>query len=159
MTFEINADGIVSVHARDIETGVEQSITVTATSGLTHEEVQTMMEDAQQYAVARRNDEAAEKAKQEAETLIAEIEALFPKLQRVIVTIRTTDGAEYTKQLDYPKGDPRNPLTDAEVEEKFDALAAPVLSEGARTSLKQAVWELERQDSISDLMARCTSDV
>ena len=35
VTFEINADGIVSVHAKNLETGKEQSITVTATSGLT----------------------------------------------------------------------------------------------------------------------------
>jgi len=87
-----------------------------------------------------------------------EIEAVFPKLQRVIVTVKTTDGRELTKQLDYPKGDPRNPLTDQEVEEKFDALAGPVLSKGARAKLKQAVWGLEKQKSISKLMARCTTD-
>ncbi|MCK5446683.1 MAG: MmgE/PrpD family protein, partial [Gemmatimonadetes bacterium] len=87
-----------------------------------------------------------------------EIEAVFPKLQRVIVTVTTSDGREVTKQLDYPKGDPRNPLTDAEVEQKFDALAAPVLSEGARARLKEAVWGLETQGSISELMALCTTD-
>ena len=43
MTFEINADGIVSVHAKDVETGKEQSITVTATSGLTEDEIDEMM--------------------------------------------------------------------------------------------------------------------
>ncbi|MCA9536626.1 MAG: molecular chaperone DnaK [Myxococcales bacterium] len=84
VTFEINADGIVSVHARDIETGKEQSITVTATSGLTKDEVAAMMDHAQEYAVARRSDEASEKAKQEAETLIAEIEGLFPEVQAVV---------------------------------------------------------------------------
>src|SRR4030095_9705532 len=46
VTFEINADGIVSVHARDVETGKEQSITVTATSGLTEDEIQNMMHEA-----------------------------------------------------------------------------------------------------------------
>ena len=55
------------------------------------------------------------------------IEAVFPRLQRVVVTITTTDGRSFDAQLDYPKGDPRNPLTDAEVEAKFDALAEPVL--------------------------------
>ncbi len=62
----------------------------------------------------------------------AEIEKIFPALQRVIVSIRTTDGSEFMTQLDYPKGDPRNPLTDREVEEKFEALAEPVLSPKAR---------------------------
>jgi 2-methylcitrate dehydratase len=85
----------------------------------------------------------------------AEIEALFPKLQRVVVRVTTKDGREFEKQLDYPKGDPRNPLTDKEVEGKFDALAEPVLSESARATLKDTVWSLEKVDKISDLMAMC----
>ncbi|MDH3457856.1 MAG: MmgE/PrpD family protein [Gemmatimonadota bacterium] len=87
-----------------------------------------------------------------------EIERVFPKLQRVIVTIETTDGRELTRSLDYPKGDPRNPLSDGEVEEKFDALAAPVLSAGGREKLKQAVWRLEDVRSISDLMTLSIAD-
>ena len=88
-----------------------------------------------------------------------EIEAVFPALQRVVVTITTTDGREFTEQLDYPKGDPRNPLSDAEVEEKFDALAAPVLSADARTRLKEAVWDLENVPSITALMDMCKADL
>jgi 2-methylcitrate dehydratase len=86
------------------------------------------------------------------------IEAVFPRLQRVGVTIRTAAGQELVKELDYPKGDPRNPLTDAEVGEKFDALAAPILSEGARERIKEAVWRLENVEKISDLMALCVAD-
>ncbi len=82
-----------------------------------------------------------------------EIEALFPQLQRVKVTIETTDGRRHERQLDFPKGDPRNPLTDAEVEEKFDALAAPVMPEPARRKLKAAVWSLEKLGSVAELMA------
>jgi 2-methylcitrate dehydratase len=87
-----------------------------------------------------------------------EIEAVFPKLQRVIVKIRTTDGREFDEQLDYPKGDPRNPLTDAEIEEKFDALASAVLSKNGRARLKEAVWSLETLDSVTKLMEMCRSD-
>ncbi len=87
-----------------------------------------------------------------------EIEKVFPKLQRVIVTVKTTDGQEFTKQLDYPKGDPRNPLTDGEVEEKFDALAAPVLDNSARTRIKDAVWSLEKLSSITELMDLCRTN-
>ncbi len=87
-----------------------------------------------------------------------EIEKVFPALQRVVVTVTTTDGRELTKQLDYPKGDPRNPLTDREVEEKFDALAEPVLSDVARKRLKQAVWELDQLSSITELMDLCRVD-
>jgi 2-methylcitrate dehydratase len=87
-----------------------------------------------------------------------EIEAVFPKLQRVIVKITTTDGREFTEQLDYPKGDPRNPLTDQEVEEKFDALAAPVLSADGRARLKEAVWNLDKLGSVTELMEMCRAD-
>ncbi len=87
-----------------------------------------------------------------------EIEKVFPKLQRVRVTIETADGASHTKELDYPKGDPRNPLTDEEVEAKFDALATPVLSDAGRQQLKDTVWGLEQVGSISQLMELCTAD-
>ena len=87
-----------------------------------------------------------------------EIEALFPELQRVIVKVVTTDGRELTKQIDYPKGDPRNPLTDQEIEEKFDALAEAVMSAERRQQLKEAVWNLENQDSITELMRLAAAD-
>jgi 2-methylcitrate dehydratase len=88
-----------------------------------------------------------------------EIEKVFPALQRVIVNIVTTDGRTLTKQLDYPKGDPRNPLSDAEIEEKFGALAEGVLSTGAQKKLKNAIWNLEKVGSVSKLMALMKADV
>ncbi len=87
-----------------------------------------------------------------------EIEKVFPALQRVIVNLMTIDGSNYSKQLDYPKGDPRNPLTDAEIEEKFAALAEGVLSSKAQTKVRDAVWNLEKIGSISKLMALMKAD-
>jgi molecular chaperone DnaK len=84
VAFEINSDGIVSVQAKDLETGQAQSIQVTATSGLTQDEIKNMMASAQDYMVERRTDERFEGQKQEAETLIAEIERLFPDIERVV---------------------------------------------------------------------------
>jgi len=89
----------------------------------------------------------------------SEIEKVFPALQRVVVTITTTDGRSLTEQLDYPKGDPRNPLTDQEIEEKFAALADGVLSSQAQKKLKEAIWDLENIDSVSKLMALMKADV
>src|SRR6202140_4687187 len=88
-----------------------------------------------------------------------EIEKVFPALQRVIVNIATSDGRNFTKQLDYPKGDPRNPLTDQDVEEKFAALAEGVLSQSAQKKLKDAIWNLEKIGSVSKLMALTKADV
>jgi len=87
-----------------------------------------------------------------------EIENVFPALQRVIVTIATTDGRELSKQLDYPKGDPRNPLTDKDVEEKFEALAGPVMTAAARRKAIDAIWALEKQASVTDLMRLFKAD-
>jgi len=84
VTFEINADGIVSVHAKDLETGQQQSITVTATSGLTKEEVSNMVGDAKEFAVARRAEDETEQVVQEAQKLIAQIESLFPEVEQVV---------------------------------------------------------------------------
>jgi 2-methylcitrate dehydratase len=88
-----------------------------------------------------------------------EIEKVFPALQRVIVQIQTKDGRSFQKQLDFPKGDPRNPLTDQEIEEKFASLADGVLSQPAQKRLRDAVWSLERVGSVSDLMALMEADV
>ena len=88
-----------------------------------------------------------------------EIEKVFPALQRVIVQIQTRDGRSLQKQLDFPKGDPRNPLTDQEIEEKFAALADGVLPKPRQKRLKDAVWSLERAGSVSDLMALMQADV
>jgi molecular chaperone DnaK len=84
VTFEINADGIVSVHAKDLETAKEQSIEVTASSGLTREEVKTMMEGAKDYMVERRSTEEFEAAKQEAERIVGEIERLLPQVEQIV---------------------------------------------------------------------------
>ena len=88
-----------------------------------------------------------------------EIEKVFPALQRVVVTITKTDGQTFTEQLDYPKGDPRNPLTDQEIEEKFAALADSVLSTSAQKKLKDAIWNLEKLSSVTKLMALMKADV
>src|SRR5438046_7964621 len=83
-----------------------------------------------------------------------EIEKVFPALQRVIVNITTKDGRTFSRQLDYPKGDPRNPLTDTEIEEKFAALAEGVLSKRAQEKLKDAIWNLEKIGAVSKLIDR-----
>jgi 2-methylcitrate dehydratase len=87
-----------------------------------------------------------------------EIEKVFPALQRVLVNITTTDGTTFSKQLDYPKGDPRNPLSDSEIEEKFRALAEGVISEKAQTRLIEAIWSLEKCSSVTRLMALMKAD-
>src|SRR5579862_972369 len=84
VTFEINADGIVSVRAKDLETNQEQSIQVTATSGLTRDEIKNMIDNAKEHMVERRVSEEFEGLKQEATRLSAEIEKLFPQVEQIV---------------------------------------------------------------------------
>ncbi len=61
VTFDIDADGILHVTARDKATGKEQKVTITATTNLSEEEIQRMIREAQEHAEEdRRRKEAAE---------------------------------------------------------------------------------------------------
>jgi molecular chaperone DnaK len=84
VTFEIDADGIVSVRAKDLETGRDQSITVAATSGLTKDEIRAMVEEGKRFAVDRKAGEELEAKRQEVETLIHEVEKLFGPVEKVV---------------------------------------------------------------------------
>jgi molecular chaperone DnaK len=87
VTFEINSDGIVAVSAKDLETGQAQSIQVTASSGLTKEEVSQMMEDAKEFLVDRKsNDSEFDGPRAEAEKLISEIEGMFPQVEQIVAS-------------------------------------------------------------------------
>jgi molecular chaperone DnaK len=86
VTFEINSDGIVSVSAKDLETGQQQSIQVTASSGLTKDEVGKMMEEAKDYLVDRRATDEFEGIRQEAEKLIGDIERMFPQVEQIVAS-------------------------------------------------------------------------
>jgi molecular chaperone DnaK len=84
VTFSISADGIVSVAAKDLETGQEQSITLTASSGLTEEEIQRMTGESRDYMMTLRTEEEIEKQRQQVEKLCDEAERLLPKVERIL---------------------------------------------------------------------------
>jgi len=86
VTFEISADGIVSVSAKDLETSLQQSITVTATSGLTEDEIKRMAHEASDYAVSVKADDAFGSVRAEVEAIMRDVEALLPKVEPVIAT-------------------------------------------------------------------------
>jgi len=84
VAFAISADGIVSVTAKDLETGLEQSITVTATSGLTDDELRDMIDANQDHMVDVRSNKEFDKAEHEAQTLLRDIEKMFPDVEQII---------------------------------------------------------------------------
>ena len=74
VTFDIDANGILSVRARDKGTGKEQKITITASSGLSKEEIDKMQKEAESHAAddTRRKDEA--EARNNADTMAYQAE-------------------------------------------------------------------------------------
>ncbi len=81
VNFEISAEGIVSVSAKDIETGQQQSITVTATSGLTEDEIKKMAAESADYAVGVKQSDAFEQARAQVEAVVRDVEAILPKVR------------------------------------------------------------------------------
>jgi molecular chaperone DnaK len=84
VTFEISADGIVSVSAKDLETGQQQSITVTASSGLTEAELEKMAAESRDFMVAEREDHESERTRQQVEKLVDEADSLLPQVERIL---------------------------------------------------------------------------
>ncbi len=84
VTFNIDADGIVSVRAKDLETGLEQSLQITAQSNLSRDEIEAMAQGAADDLLVRREDDDFESAKQEAEGLLNEIRELMPHVEKVV---------------------------------------------------------------------------
>ena len=82
-----------------------------------------------------------------------ECERLFPDLQRNYVTVETTDGRSFDGMVDYPKGDPRDPMTEAEVEAKYRALAEMSgVSADHQDAILAAVDGLDASPSARELM-------
>ena len=70
MTFDIDANGIVHVSAKDLGTGKEQSIKITASSGLSEEEIKNMVKDAEVHAEEDKNRKAAAEARNQLDSLV-----------------------------------------------------------------------------------------
>jgi molecular chaperone DnaK len=94
VTFEINSDGIVSVSAKNLETGLKQSIMVTATSGLTSEEIKDMMRQGQEYMVERR---LSEKQEEKRQSLLGQLNDMYPSVEEMISS--TEQGQEALEKV------------------------------------------------------------
>ena len=70
VTFDIDANGIVNVSAKDLGTGKEQAIKITSSSGLSDSEVERMVQEAEQYADDDKNRRESAELRNQAETLL-----------------------------------------------------------------------------------------
>jgi len=76
----------------------------------------------------------------------------YPQAMPTRLSVRTAAGKEYVKQVDFPLGHPRNPMSDREVEEKFRSLAAGTLDRARAGKVIDLVWKLDRLKDIGSLM-------
>ena len=77
VTFDIDANGIVNVSAKDVGTGREQKITITASSGLSKEEIDKMMKDAESHAGEDEKKKASIEARNRLDGLVYSVEKSF----------------------------------------------------------------------------------
>lgn len=80
VTFDIDANGIVHVNAKDLGTGKEQKIKITASSGLSDEEVEKMVNEAEQHAEDDKKRRSKIESQNEAESLIYSTEKSVAEL-------------------------------------------------------------------------------
>ncbi len=73
-----------------------------------------------------------------------EFEKMFPAKQPSKVIVRTKDGQEFSKYLEYPKGDPREPMTMEDLENKFNALSEGLLSKRKQKSVRDMIFKAEK---------------
>ncbi|MDR2354884.1 MAG: Hsp70 family protein, partial [Clostridiales Family XIII bacterium] len=81
VTFDIDANGIVNVSAKDMGTGKEQRITITSSTKLSDEEIKAKVKEAEQYAAEDRQRKEEIDAKNQAETLVYETEKVLKSLE------------------------------------------------------------------------------
>ena len=74
VTFDLDANGILNVNAKDLGTGKEQKITITASSGLSKDEVEKMVKDAEAHASEDAKRREAVDAKNRGEAMVYETE-------------------------------------------------------------------------------------
>jgi molecular chaperone DnaK len=74
VTFDIDANGIVHVSAKDLGTGKEQSIKITASSGLSEEEIRNMVKDAEAHAEEDRKKRDLIEARNQADSFVYQTE-------------------------------------------------------------------------------------
>jgi molecular chaperone DnaK len=117
VSFDIDANGIVHVSAKDLGTGKEQSITITASTNLSDEEIERAVKEAEQYAEADKKRKEAIDAKNEADSLIFQTEKTLTDLEgKIDDSEKSAVEAELNKLKGVAEGMNVDTMTDADVE-------------------------------------------
>jgi 2-methylcitrate dehydratase len=78
---------------------------------------------------------------------------MYPEAVANRVTVKLSSGTVVSKQVDYHKGHPKNPMSDGEVEEKFQRLTKKYLAKNRASKILNAVWDLEKAKDVSKVIS------
>jgi molecular chaperone DnaK len=118
VTFDIDANGIVHVNAKDLGTGKEQSMTITGGSALPKDDIEQMIKDAESHAEEDRRRREAAELRNQADTLAYQTDKTLTEYgEKVDASIRADIEQAVSDLREALKGDD----TDA-IKEKMDAL-------------------------------------
>jgi molecular chaperone DnaK len=137
VTFDIDANGIVHVKAKDLGTNKEQSITITASTNLSEEEIQKMMKEAEENREADEQRKEKANVRNEADQVIFATEKAIKDLGEKISDDDKKEAEEkleeLKKALEKDDIDEIKKATEA-LNEKAMALATKVYEEAAKTA-------------------------
>jgi 2-methylcitrate dehydratase len=83
-------------------------------------------------------------------------EQQFPAKKLSGVSITTADGKTVEKEVEFPKGYPANPMTNADLEEKFRALTSEVMNKSQQDRVIEAIGNLDRAPNLNEFTAAMT---
>jgi 2-methylcitrate dehydratase len=81
-----------------------------------------------------------------------ELSSLYAKAVANIVHVTLKDGRTLTKRIDYPLGHAFNPVTDQQLEGKFNALVVPAIGGEKAKAIVDLVWKLDEAKNVDALM-------
>ena len=84
------------------------------------------------------------------------LSSVYPEAVANRVTVKLSSGKVVTKQVDYHKGHPKNPMSDKEVEEKFYRLTRKILDKNRARRILDATWNLEKSKDVSKVVSMMT---
>jgi molecular chaperone DnaK len=99
VTFDIDANGIVHVRAKDLGTNKEQSITIKSSSGLSEEEIQRMVKEAEENAEADRKRKEEVDLRNEADHLVFTTEKTLKELEGKVDEAEVKKAQEAKEEL------------------------------------------------------------
>lgn len=76
----------------------------------------------------------------------------YPEAFPCLIEIKTKSGESFTKTVTYPKGHPKNPLTDEEVEDKFDVLNGGLINNSKIKEIMDCIWNLENLKDVKKMI-------